>query len=82
MKASNRDLLVLMRNEGSSEQFMEQEVEQLNELLLHFETIDTFCRAHEVFDLNRFKVFRKQEDVRQVARHRELRSFQFMVNKN
>jgi hypothetical protein len=82
MKASNRDLLVLMRNENSSEQFMEQEVEQLNDLLFHFETLANFCRAHEVFDLNKYKILRKAEAVQKIARLRELRSFQFLCNKN
>lgn len=82
MKTSNRDLLVLMRNEYSSEHFMEQEVEQLNDLLFHYETLANFCIAHEVFDLNKYKIFRKQEHIQQIARQRELKPFQFIFNKN
>ncbi|MFI5154653.1 MAG: hypothetical protein ACHQEM_00615 [Chitinophagales bacterium] len=82
MKTSNRDLLVLMRNEYSSEFFMEQEVEQLNDMLFHYETLANFCKAHEVFDLNKYKILRKQEAVQQIARQRELKPFQFIFNKN
>jgi len=82
MKASNRDLLVLMRNENSSEQFMEHEVELLNDLLFQYETPDNFCKAHEVFDLNRFRIFRNQEAVQQITRQRVLHPFQFLCNKN
>ena len=82
MKASNRDLLVLVKNEYASDQFMEQEVEQLNDLLFHYETMTTFCQAHEVFDLNRYKIIHKQQVIHQVARQKELRPFQFLSNKN
>ena len=82
MKASNRDLLVLMRNENSSEQFMEHEVELLNDLLFQYETLDNFCKAHEVFDLNKYRIYRKQEAVQQITRQRELYPFQFLCNKN
>jgi hypothetical protein len=82
MKASNRDLLVLMRNENSNEQFMEHEVELLNDLLFQYETLDNFCIAHEVFDLNRYKIHRKQEAVQQITRQRKLHPFQFLCNKN
>ena len=82
MKASNRDLLVLMKNDHASDQFMEQEVELLNELLYHYETIHNFCKAHEVFDLNKYQIIRKQSLIQQIARQRELRAFQFLCNKN
>ena len=82
MKASNRDLLVLVKNEYASDQFMEQEVELLNELLYHYETIYNFCKAHEVFDLNKYQIIRKQQLVQQIARQKELRPFQFLCNKN
>ena len=55
MKACNRDLLVLVKDEHMNEKSMERELEQLNDLLFHFETIETFCTAHEVFDINKHK---------------------------
>jgi hypothetical protein len=82
MKSPNRDLLVLVKDEYASERFMEQELEQLNDLLFHYETIDNFCVAHEVFDMNRYKIVRNQKSLRQIARLQEMRSFQFLCNKN
>jgi hypothetical protein len=82
MKPSNRDLLVLVKNEYTSDQFMEQEVELLNELLFHYETMHNFCLSHEVFDLNKYKIIRKQQLIHQVARQKELKPFQFLCNKN
>jgi hypothetical protein len=82
MKTSNRDLLVLMRNENSSEQFMENEVEQLNDLLFQYETLDNFCKAHEIFDMNKYRIYRNQDAVQQITRQKELHPFQFLCNKN
>ena len=42
MKTCNRDLLVLVKDEHMNEKSMERELEQLNDLLFHFETIETF----------------------------------------
>ena len=61
---------------------MDQELEQLNDLLFHYETLENFCEAHEVFDLNKYKILRKQEHIQQIARQQELKPFQFICNKN
>jgi hypothetical protein len=82
MKTPNRDLLVLVKDEFASEKFMEQELEQLNEMLFHFETMDNFCSAHELFDINRLKISRNNQYLRQIARIQKLRPFQFLCNRN
>ena len=82
MKSPNRDLLVLLKDEYMSEQSIEQEVELLNEMLFHVESMDNFCKAHGVFDLNRYKSYTKSEQIIQVVRQREIRPFQFVCNKN
>ena len=82
MKTPNRDLLVLVKDEYATEKFMEQELEQLNDLLFHYETLDTFCLAHEVFDMNKYKIVRKHSTLKQIARQQELKPFQFLCNKN
>ena len=58
MKTPDRDLLVLMKDEFVTEQFMAYELEKLNDLLYQYETLETFCVAHEVFDLNSYKILR------------------------
>jgi hypothetical protein len=82
MKTSNRDLLVLVKDEHMNEQLMEQELEQLNELLFHFETIESFCIAHEVFDINKHKILYKRDTVQKLVREKELKPFIFICNKN
>ena len=46
MKTSNRDLLVLVKDEFMNQYQIELELEQLNSLLFRLETIDNFCVAH------------------------------------
>ena len=82
MKTPNRDLLVLVKDEFVNEQFMEQELEQLNNLLFYYETIENFCVAHEVFDVNKYKVITKPRQMQEIIRQKELKPFQFICNKN
>ena len=82
MKACNRDLLVLVKDEQMNEKSMERELEQLNDLLFHFETIETFCSAHEVFDVNRHKTLHKRDSIQRIVRQRDLKPFFFICNKN
>jgi hypothetical protein len=82
MKACNRDLLVLVKDEHLNEKSMERELEQLNELLFQFETVESFCAAHEVFDVNRHKTLCKRDNIQRIIREKELRAFFFICNKN
>lgn len=82
MKMPNRDLLVLMKDEGLDKEAMEHELAQLNQLLVYFETMDNFCTAHEVFDLNRYKIIRQADRIQKIINEPELRSFVFICNKN
>ncbi|MBN8859715.1 MAG: hypothetical protein J0H29_15070 [Sphingobacteriales bacterium] len=82
MKASNRDLLVLLKDESMSNQAIEQEVESLNELLHDVESADEFCRVNEVIDMNRYKIHREQKSLVQVMYQPELKPFVFLSNMN
>ena len=82
MKSPNRDLLVLLKNEYMSEQAIEQEVERLNELLFHVESVHCFCVSHEIIDLNKYRVYKDQDTVMQLIRQRETKAFQFISNMN
>ncbi len=82
MKTPDRDLLVLVKDEYMSEKFMEQELEQLNEMLFHYETMEKFCAVHEIFDLNKYKIISKPYLMQQIIRQKELKPFQFVCNKN
>ena len=82
MKASNRDLLVLLKDESMSNQAIEQEVEQLNDLLFHTESAEVFCTVNEVIDMNRYRVHEDQKTLVQLMFQPELKPFIFINNKN
>ncbi|MFT3748665.1 MAG: hypothetical protein QM763_21410 [Agriterribacter sp.] len=82
MKASNRDLLVLLKDESMSNQAIEQEVEQLNDMLFHTESAEIFCAVNEVVDMNRYRVHQDQKTLVQLMFQPELKPFIFINNKN
>ena len=75
-------MLVLVKDEHMNEKSMERELEQLNNLLFHFETIETFCTAHEIFDINRHKTLHRLTSIQRIVRQKELKPFFFICNKN
>ncbi|MBS1974862.1 MAG: hypothetical protein JST13_10960 [Bacteroidetes bacterium] len=75
-------MLVLVRDEYMNEKLMEKELEQLNKMLFHYETIEKFCSVHEIFDLNKYKIVDKPNLMQQLIRQKELKPFQFVSNKN
>ena len=82
MKTPNRDLLVLVKDDRLDKEAIEFELEQLNQLLFVFETVDNFCVAHEVFDLNKYKIIYNSRTIRQIMYQKELKPFVFISNKN
>lgn len=82
MNRMNRDLLVLFNQELLSPQAIEHEVELLHELLHTVERIDNLVTAHEILDLNKYKVINKTIVVRNTIRIQELKPFVFLNCKN
>lgn len=82
MKASNRDLLVLVKDESLSSDYMEMELEKIHQLLMSFETPGNLCQAHEVFDMNRYKTIRTISKIQKIMNEKELKPFVFVINKN
>lgn len=82
MKTPNRDLLVLVKDDHLDKEAIEFELEQLNQLLFVFETVDNFCVAHEVFDLNKYKIIHNAKTIKQVMKQKDLKAFVFISNKN
>ncbi|MEP6673507.1 MAG: hypothetical protein ABJA78_00065 [Ferruginibacter sp.] len=82
MNRPNRDLLVLFNQELISPQAMEHEVELLHELLYMVENLENIINAHEILDLNKYKVITKKAVLRNTLRTQELKPFVFLNNKN
>jgi hypothetical protein len=82
MKTTNRDLLVLVKDESMNQRQIEVELEKLNSLLFQLETGDSFCVAHEIFDITKHKVVDNRKKIVQIIHQPELKPFQFICNKN
>ena len=82
MKNSNRDLLVLVKDAYTNREAMQYELEQLNMLLVNFETLESFCMAHEVFDIQKFRVLTKKSQLQKIIEKETLKPFMFICNKN
>ena len=82
MNRINRDLLVLFNQELMSPQALENEVELLHELLYTVERLDNLVTAHEIIDLNKYKIIKNNSTLRKVIRLQELKPFIFLSCKN
>ncbi len=81
MDKFNRDLLVLFKEE-SSPQAIEHEVELLHQLLFYVEKIDNLVVAHEVININKYKIFSDRKLVHKTISQKNLKPFVFLNNKN
>lgn len=82
MNRINRDLLVLFNQELMSPQAIEQEVERLHEMLFQVERLDNLVIAHEVIDINKYKIIKKDRILRDTIRQQVLKPFVFLLCKN
>ena len=82
MNNPNRDLLVLFNHEVMTQKAIEHEVEQLHQLLFTIKGIDNLVIAHEILDLNRYRVINNTTQLRKLIRQRELKPFVFLNCKN
>ena len=82
MNKSNRDLLVLFKEELMSPQAIEHEVGMLHELLYTVEKIENLVIAHEVINLNKYKIQNQFNIIRNTIRKKVLKPFVFLSNKN
>lgn len=82
MNNTNRDLLVLFNQKLMSPKAIENEVGLLHELLFTVERLDNIAKAHEIIDLNKYKIINKHTVLRNTIRLQELKPFIFLSCKN
>ena len=81
-RQSNRDLLVLFNQTVMSPQAIEQEVVLLHTLLCTVERLDNLITAHELIDVNKYRITNKQLTLRSFFRERKEKPFVFLSCKN
>jgi len=82
MNNPNRDLLILFNQELMTPQALQHEVDMLHELLYEVERVDNLAIAHEVLDINKHKLIKKQHELRGIIRQRTIKAFVFLNCKN
>jgi hypothetical protein len=82
MNKSNRDLLVLFKQELLSPQVIEETVDWLHEILQNTERLNNLVIAHEVLDLNKYKVVHNPLVLRNTLQKDPLKPFIFLNCKN
>lgn len=63
-------------------QAMEREVTLLHDLLYNVERLDNVVAAHELLDLNKYKVISKHMIIKNYLRSGKEKAFVFLNNKN
>lgn len=82
MKRLKRDLILLRKEDQLDGLNIEREVECLNDLLLRVETFSTLSIAHELVDMNRNRIYQDLLTITKALKQKELKPFQFIINKN
>jgi hypothetical protein len=81
-KHQHRDLLVLINNEYRSQSAIKHEVEWLHDVLFHVESLDNFCIAHELINVNRHKLISSPQKIKKEILRKKETAFVFINNKN
>ena len=82
MRAPTRDLLVLTKRITMKPGELKHEIERIVELLRQVENFDAYCIAHEVIDLNRYKIVQKHCLVMKALKETKFKPFVFISNRN
>lgn len=82
MHHANRDLLVMFNQEIMSPQAIETQVSLLHQMLFGVERLDNFITAHELIDLNKYKIIRTPVSIRNWVKRRKYPAFVFLNNLN
>lgn len=77
----NRDLIILSRFAQEDIAAFEEEVKSIQDILYLVEGTDIYCQAHEVIDINRYRIIQKPFLVRKIISDR-VKPFVFLFNKN
>ncbi len=82
MKTSNRDLLVLVKDENVDDRAMEHELISLNQLLHFFEKENDLYLSYEVIDINKSKIITDGSQIQKTLSKSKLKPFVFVFNRN
>ena len=76
-----RELIIVGENLVPDKQQRAHNFRCISKLLLHAESMDAFCTANEIIDVNKYRHFRKKHLVQKIMSDNR-KPFVFVVNKN
>ncbi|WP_126969535.1 hypothetical protein [Gynurincola endophyticus] len=82
MKSSNRDLLVLVKDENVDDSAIQSELESLNQLLYWYETENNSLKCYEVIDVDKHKILQTKQHIQKALAKLSKQPFLFLLNKN
>lgn len=82
MKAPERDLMILFKQELMSPQSLEKEMTFLNLLLFNVEKLSYLSASFELIDIARGRIIRKPFAIKSYFKSRDSKPFVFPVNRN
>lgn len=81
MQKYHRNLLVLL-SKNPAKYSVDNTAEMLDDVLISVEKIEKIITAHEVINMNRYKIFSDKKIVRKVILADKIKPFVFLFNKN
>lgn len=82
MKRPTRDLLVMLKQELYTPQAIEHEVNFLHGLLFNVERSASVHLAHELININKYKIITSPFELKKAIRSNTHQPFVFLNNKN
>ncbi len=82
MNTPNRDLLVLANKANLTEVELEHEVKLLHGLIFSIEDANHFCVAHELVDINRYRIINNHLTIQNYISEKKNKPFVFISCKN
>lgn len=77
----NREIIIVGENLICDFEKKQRNLKSISKLLVYSETIDAFCTANEVIDVNKYRHIRKKHLVQKTIKDNH-KPFVFLVNKN
>ncbi|MFZ4770927.1 MAG: hypothetical protein ACOYLO_12170 [Ferruginibacter sp.] len=82
MYQPGRDLLVLLKQETMTPQAMEYQIDWLHEILQQVESIESLISAHEIININQYKISNNIRKLQAVLSTNTQQPFVFLNCKN
>lgn len=82
MKATERDLMILFKQELMSPKAVEREMSFLHLILFGVERISHRALACELIDIARGRIIRKPVTIKSYLRQNDSKPFVFLINRN